>query len=226
MNRLLPSGGHLGGEDGPEAEPGKGREGPGRSSGHRMALTGPSHPIPTWPCRLSKVRPRCVGGMGGVSRGPRSWWPALQSQGPEERSSRWVLHTCGCEAAATTRRCSGPGLQNKLRVPSSKCRAAMDAQGQAGWTAFRPTGPPGLSWSLPLDMLGTGARPEPGLDTGQPEAPADAEAAQGDSSLCCPARAEGRPRAPRAAAGSRSPCCLDWARLSVGLHRPRGRGPG
>lgn len=77
-------------------------------------------------------------------------------------------------------------------------------QGQAGWTASGPTGSPGLSWPLPLDMLGTGARPEPGLDTEQPQAPADAGAAQGDSSLYCPAHAGGWLRAPRAVTGSQS----------------------
>lgn len=70
---------------------------------------------------------------------------------PAEPGARRTLvmlgPACGCEAAVATkllRRCSGPGLQNKLRVPSSKRRAGMDTRDrQAG------------SHPGPLDLLGS-----------------------------------------------------------------------
>lgn len=147
---------------------------------------------------------------------------------PEARRNVVMLGpACGCEAAVATdllgpaRRCSGPGLQNELRVLSSKSELGVDAQAQAGWTASRPAGSRGPSWPLPLDMPGGGAGPEPGLDTEQPEAPADAEAVRGDSSPPLPNPRRGPPPS---ADGWRwqpvPPRCLDWAWRSVSLHRP------
>lgn len=167
-----------------------------------MALTGPSHPSsPPWPYRLSKVGSLLCGGWVGMSRGPRNWWPAPQSQGPEELSSCWVLHV-GVRLQWPQ---SFRGHKKMLRA-----RASEQAEGaqltMQSWNGLPGTGrldrirAHWISWSLPLDMLGTGARPEPGLDTEQPEAPADAGAAQGDSSLYCPSHAEGQLKAPRAVA--------------------------
>lgn len=192
-----------------------------------MALTGPSYPwSPPWPYHLSRWGPCCVGdGWGWL--GAHELVACLAEPGPEELSSRWVLYV-------------GVRLQWPQSFRSHKkmlrARAAEQAEGAQlkvqSWNGLpgtgrldrtQPTGPPGLSWSLPSDMLGTGARPEPGLDTEQPEAPADAGAAQGDSSLSGPAHAEGQLKAPRAIAVLPG---LGLAQCGPARREAEGLGPG
>lgn len=131
-DKLRPMGGHLRGEDGPEAERGWGQD----PADTCMALTRfpPTCPPPSRPCCPSKatsLQPGAVqpwdGGAGVGSNqkvgvwGSGSWGPALRSQGHEEHSSHRVLPAGGY--------CSGHGLPEasekmvRARVPDSDCRA-------------------------------------------------------------------------------------------------------
>lgn len=104
----------------------------------------------------------------------------------------------------------------------------MDAQGRAGWTALRPAGSHGLSWPRPLllDMLGSRnqARAWSRHKNSKKHLLTQGPLRETAALYCSahsrqPAQHQGRPQA----TGHAMPCCLDWAWLGAGLHRPERR---
>lgn len=199
--------------------------GPGRTSGHLHGSHRPLPPVvPTGPPASARGGPRCGGGMGGMSWGPRNWWPALQSQGPEELSSCWVLHV-GVRLPWPQ---SFRGHQKMLRARASEQAEGAQLKTQS-WNGLpgtgrldriRATGSPGHS--LPLDMLGTGAGPEPGLDKNSQKHLLMLRETPASTARPVP-RASSKHQGRSLAAGHHA---AGLGLAQRGLPRPRGGGPG